>query len=218
MVLLILSVTFASYDWIMSLEPHWFSSIFGVLVGIGLVVSAFAFAIVVITRLRHRAPLAEVTGAPIFNDLGSLMLAFVMIWAYIQLSQYLIIWSANIPEEATWYLHRSTHGWEWVAIGLILFHFVIPFVLLMARRIRANPQTLARLALFLLVMHFVDMFWLVKPTFAPEGVSIHWLDLVALIGVGGIWVALFFWEFKKHPLVPPQNIPELRERLEHAHG
>jgi hypothetical protein len=217
LLLLILSVTFAAYDWLMSLEPHWFSSIFGAVVGVGLVIAAFAFTIIVVSLLAHRAPFPEILSPAIFNDFGSLMLAFIMVWAYLSLSQFLIIWSANIPEEVTWYLHRTHGGWQWVGWSLAVFHFALPFVFLLSQTIRRNPRTLARLAAFVLFMHFVELFWLIKPTFAPEGLRIHWLDIAALVALGGLWIALFIWQLKQRPFVPLPAIEHLRERAEHAH-
>ncbi|MGH2544587.1 MAG: hypothetical protein ACRDIB_17480 [Ardenticatenaceae bacterium] len=215
LLLMVLTVTFASYDWLMSLEPHWFSSIFGAVVGVGFVIAAFTLTIITVVLLADRRPLSEVLSPLIFNDFGSLLLTFIMIWAYLMLSQFLIIWAANLPEEVTWYLHRSEGGWQWIGWALALFHFALPFVFLLSATIRQNPRTLAGLAAFVLFMHFVELFWLIKPTFAPEGLRIHWLDIVALVGLGGVWVALFIWQLKQRPLVPAPDIVHLREPAEH---
>jgi hypothetical protein len=183
----------------------------------GLIIAAFAFTIIVVALLANRAPLPEVLSPAIFNDFGSLLLAFIMVWAYLSLSQFLIIWSANIPEEVTWYLHRTHGGWQWVGWSLAAFHFAVPFVVLLSQTIRRNPRILARLAAFMLFMHFVELFWLIKPTFAPEGFQLHWLDIAAVVAVGGIWIALFIRHVKQRPLVPLPEIAELRERAAHAH-
>nr|MBA3531499.1 hypothetical protein [Ardenticatenales bacterium] len=138
---------------------------------------------------------------------------------YLNFSQYLIIFAANLPEEVTWYLKRISGGWEWVALSLLVLHFALPFVLLMSEDVRGNPRLLWRVALFILFMHFVDLLWLVKPAFSHslEGhFSIHWMDITALIGVGGIWLALFLWQLKQQPIIPALALPVLHERA-HSH-
>lgn len=212
----VITVTFAGFDWVMSLDPHWFSSIFGAIIGVGAILSALALTVVVLALLREREPFASVVSPAIFNDLGSLMLAFTMIWAYLNLSQYLIIWSANLPEEVTWYIERSEHGWNLLAIALVVFGFAVPFVLLLAQGVRRDPQRVSRLAVLILVMHFLEWLWLVRPTFATD-LSIHWMDVAAAIGLGGIWLALFFWQLKQRDLVPAPAVPILQERAHSAH-
>jgi hypothetical protein len=221
MLFVVLTVTFAAFDWLMSLEPHWFSSIFGAIVGLGMIVATFTFTIAVIAALAHREPLHSVATRYIFNDFGSLLLAFLMVWAYLNLSQLLIIWSANIPEEVTWYLHRSEGGWEWLNVLMVIFHFAVPFVVLLSATIRRNSRTLQRLAIFVFIWQAIFLFWLIKPSFATEAIAVHWLDIVAPIALGGIWMALFFWQLGQRPLLPLFAIPELRQRAaeqqQHAH-
>ncbi len=219
MLLLFLTITFASYDWIMTLEPHWFSSIFGAAVAAGMALITFAFSVIVVTRLARYSPMAEVFSPAVLADVGSLMLAFTLIWAYLNFSQFIIIYAANLPEEVTWYLRRSTGGWQWVAYALMGLHFALPFVLLMSNNNRRNPRRLTQVAAFIMVMNFVYLLWLVKPAFTHGNVghfSIHWMDLTALVGLGGIWIALFLWQLKKRPLLSTMAVPLLQERA-HAH-
>jgi len=196
------TVTFASIDWVMSLEPHWYSTIYGLLFIVGYSLTTLAFAIVVTTLLANEKPLSEIVTAAHFHDLGNLLLAFVMLWAYVTFSQYLIIWSGNIAEEVPWYLHRGHGGWEWVGLSLIIFQFILPFVLLLSRNTKRRAQTLLRVAGAVLFMRLVDLFWLVAPSFPNSGLRIHWMDVVAPIGLGGIWLALFVRRLKGHSLLP----------------
>jgi hypothetical protein len=202
LVLYVLTATFASVDWAMSLEPHWFSTIYGILVIVGQLLATLAFTIVVAALLGDAPPLSAVISPAHFHDLGNLLLAFVMIWAYMAISQFLIIWAGNLPEEITWYLHRTKGGWEWIALGLILFYFALPFLLLLARGIKQRAQLLVWVATAILVMRVVDIFWLVVPAFQPAMISIHWMDIMALMGIGGLWVATFVWQLKGRSLLP----------------
>ena len=202
LVLYVLTATFASVDWMMSLEPRWFSTIYGILVIVGQLLATLAFAVVVTALLGDAPPLSAVVSPAHFHDLGNLLLAFVMIWAYMAISQFLIIWAGNLPEEITWYLHRTKGGWEWIALGLILFYFALPFLLLLSRGIKQRAQLLVWVATAILVMRVADVFWLVVPAFQPAVISIHWMDITALIGIGGLWVAAFVWQLKGRPLLP----------------
>jgi hypothetical protein len=209
-----LTMTFASIDWVMSLEPHWYSTIYGILFIGGQVLSAFAFVIPVAVSLGDRPPLDEVITPDRLHDLGKLLLAFVMIWAYLAFSQFLIIWSANLPEETPWYLNRLAGGWQWVGVLIILFHFALPFTVLLSRRLKRSGWWLARVALAVLVMRFFDLFWMIAPAFSPRAFSFHLLDLLALAGVGGIWLAAFVDRLRSRPLIPlhDESLP-LDERL-----
>jgi hypothetical protein len=201
-----LTITFASVDWVMSLEPHWFSTIFAVVFGTGQVLGAFAFAIAALTLLASRPPLRDIVSAAHLQDLGSLLLAFVMVWSYVSFSQFLLIWSGNLPDEISWYLPRFQGGWQWLGVGLVLCQFALPFLLLLSRDIKRNPRALAAIAVFTLVMRFIDLLWEIVPAFPPSDLVGHWLDIagavVAAIGVGGVWLAVFLWQLKKLPLVP----------------
>jgi hypothetical protein len=210
-----LTVTFASIDWAMSLEPHWFSTMYGVLFIAGQALGAFAFIIVVLVLLADTPPISGYVGQRHYHDLGKLMLAFVMFWAYVSFSQYLIIWSGNLPEEIPWYLRRLQGGWGWVGAALILFHFLLPFLLLLPASANRNPRVLGAVAGLVVFMRLVDVFWLTQPAFAGSRFRLSWMDLLAPIGVGGLWIAVFLWQLGKRPLLPV-NDPEFQQAL--AHG
>ena len=202
LVLLGLTMTFASFDWMMSLEPHWYSTIYGILFMGGCAVAAFAFAIPIVAVVHDRPALARLVGPGVFQDLGNMMLAFTMLWGYFQLSQFLIIWSGNLPEEISWYLARIRGGWLVIAIVLFAVHLFLPFALLLSRRIKRKPETLAAVALGLLAARVLSCFWLVRPPFAPPAASFHVLDVAALVGMGGLFVALFIDRLAARPLLP----------------
>ena len=203
-----LTVTFAAFDWVMSLEPLWYSSIFGFLFMGAQGLAAFSFVIPVAAYLRRTSPLARVIEPKQFHDLGNLMLAFLMLWAYLSFSQLLIIWEGNLPDEISWYLHRADTGWFWIGIGLIVFHFALPFVLLLLRAIKRNPALLAPVALLVMVARYFDMLWLVEPSLHQTRLHVSWMDVVAPIGIGGVWLAAFVGQLKGISLVP-LNDPSL---------
>lgn len=207
-----LLTTFAAVDWLMSLDPHWYSSLFGVYFLGGQAIAALAFVILVALYLSRREPMSGAFKAAHFHDYGKLLLAFVMLWTYFALSQLLIIWSADLPEEITWYLERAQGGWKWVSILLVLFHFLLPFLLLLSRDLKRNARTLGKVALLLLAMRWFDVYWLAAPSFEHGHLSFHWLDLTTLVGLGGIWLALFIGQLKSRSLVPV-NDPYLAEAL-----
>lgn len=218
LVLYFLAVTFAFIDWVMSIEPHWFSTIYGLIYVAGQGIAGFSFGIIAAGLLSSRTSIGEVVTPARFNDLGNLLLAFVMFWAYVTLSQYLLIWSGNLPEEVVWYVRRSQGGWTWVIVFVIAFQFALPFLLLLARRTKSTVRVLAALATVIILVHLVDLFWLVTPPFRQAGVSIHWLDLAAPVGIGGVWVAAFVWLLKRKSLLPlhdPRD-PRLREAFDHG--
>lgn len=186
-----LTFTFAAVDWAMSLEPHWYSTLYGVLVMGGCLLSAMAFMIQVTALLTLRGPLSGVVQPMQFHDLGKLMFAFVMLWAYFSLSQLLIIWSGNLPEETPWYLKRMSGGWQYVGLCLILFHFALPFVILLSRDIKRNARLVASVALFILCVRAVEVYWLITPAFSPGQARLHWLDITAWLAVGGVWLWAF---------------------------
>lgn len=201
-----LTITFASIDWVMSLEPHWFSTIYGVMFGASQVLTALAFAIAVLTQLVLRPPLSEVVTAAQLRDLGNLTLAFVMLWAYLAFSQFLLIWAGNLPEETPWYFQRLHGGWQWLALMLIVLHFALPFVLLLQKSIKENPRTLCGVALGVLFMRFIDVFWQIEPAFPDRDLAFYWmLDVAAFIGIGGIWIAVFARETKRRPILPSRD-------------
>jgi hypothetical protein len=197
-----LTMTVASIDWVMSLEPHWRSTIYGVIFLVGQALTAFAFVIVAAVVLRGHSPFKETFSRQNLQDLGSLTLAFVLLWTYVGYSQYLIIWSANLPEEATWYVRRLGGGWRALATVLVLLHFVVPFVVLLSRKAKENARILGVVAGGMLVMRWVDLFWLVTPSF-HESLSIHWQDVAALVAAAGLWTAAWIRELRRRPLTPP---------------
>lgn len=213
LVLYVLTITFASIDWVMSLEPHWHSTIYGVHFIGGHTLSAFAFAIVVAALLADQEPLSRILQPSHFHDLGNLLLAFVMLWAYFAFSQWLIIWSGNLPEEITWYLHRTSGGWEWIALWLALFHFVVPFFLLLSRVVKRRLLALCAIAGAIVFMRLVDVLWYTVPAFYPGDFQIHWLDIAAPLGIGGIWIAAFISQLRSVPLLP-LRYPDVEEVLQ----
>lgn len=202
LVLLGLTVTFSSIDWVMSLEPKWYSTIYGMVFLAGYGLQGLAFAIIAAHLLARRGPLADVALPARFHDLGNLTLTFVMLWTYMAFAQYLIVWAENLTAEIPWYLHRTSGGWQGIALALILLQFALPFVLLLSRATKRRSRALSLVAALILLMRMVDLFWLVAPAFHPMRLRIHWMDLVAPIGIGGIWMAVFTWHLKGQPLVP----------------
>ena len=212
---LVLTVTFASVDWSMSLNPEWFSTIYGLLFVAAWALSALAFVIAVMAFLGRREPLSRVMRPNHFQDLGKLMLAFVMLWAYFSFSQFLIVWSGNLPEEIQWYLPRLRGGWGAIALTVVIFHFAFPFMLLLSASLKRNAGKLMILAVLILAMRLIDFFWMVAPEFSHEGFHLSWMDVVAPIAIGGLWLAIFFWQLAKRPLMSI-NDPQYDELLAQA--
>ncbi len=207
-----LTITFASFDWLMSLEPHWYSTIYGVLILGGQGLSSLAFLIIIAWWLSQRPPLDRIVVPAHFHDLGNLMLAFVMLWAYFSFSQYLIIWAGNLPEEIAWYLHRLHTGWRAIGVSLMAFHFAVPFVVLLSRTVKQHGRTLAIVAAWILFIRIVDLFWLIAPEFHTEGVSVSWQDLVLPLAMGSLWVAAFIRQLRGRPILPVHD-PEFDETV-----
>ena len=214
--LLIMSITFASIDWVMSLEPEWMSTIFGLIFVAAWSLSALAFSIVVMSWLSKRAPMDRVAQPRHFHDWGNLLLALVMLWTYFAFSQYLIIWSGNLAEETTWYVARKHGGWGVIAIAIVILQFAFPFLTLLSRAAKKSSDKLARLALLILIMRVLDVIWLIEPAFDREHFHLSWMDFVAPIGMGGLWIAAFAWRLQTRALVP-LNDPFLEQALEHVH-
>ncbi len=210
----VLTVTFASVDWLMSLEPHWFSTIFGALVLVGQTLGAFALAIAVLLALSRRPPLSEALEAVHLHDLGKLLFAFVMVWAYFAFSQFLIIWAGNLPEEIPYFLRRLQGGWQWAGLAVVVLHFALPFLLLLPRATKRNTRLLLRVAILLVLMRFVDTYWMTAAAFNESLADVHWMDLAAPVAIGGLWVFLFTRELARRPLLPLGD-PFLKEALAH---
>lgn len=194
--------TFAFVDWIMSLEPHWFSTIYGAMFLVGQVLEAFAFMIALVIVLSSRPPLKDYVTKQHLHDLGNMMFAFMVLWAYTSFSQFLITWAGNLPEEIPWYLRRLRGGWGWVALTIVIFHFAAPFVLLLMRGVKRHADRLLKVCILMIAIRIVDVYWIVEPAFYNQQLKVHWLDFVTLVAVGGLWLAGFFWQLKSSPLVP----------------
>jgi hypothetical protein len=210
-----LTMTFAAIDWVMSLEPHWYSSIYGILVVVDQLLGALAFAVMIVATLAKYEPLSEVLSPTHTHDLGNLLLVAVLFWAYIAFSQLLIIWSADLPEEIIWYVRRTEGGWQWIALALVLGQFALPFACLLSGDIKRHARRLALVAALILFMHLVEVFWLVMPAFYHDKLSFHWLDLAALIGVGGSWTAVFVRRLQGDTLLPRYD-PALQGVMQHG--
>lgn len=223
MVFYVLVVSFAAIDWVMTLDPHWYSTIWGLLFATGWALSCFCFSVALLAVLANKAPMNRVLGSRHFQDIGKLMLALVMVWAYFNFSQFLIIWSGNLPEETRWYLTRMEGTWGVIGILLIVFHFAFPFLVLLNRDLKRNAKWLAATAIFILILRLVDMFYLIGPSpqiglggkEADFASSFTWMYIVAPLGVGGIWLWYFFGELMKRPLVPI-NDPYLESAINHG--
>lgn len=207
-----LTLTLAAFDLIMSLDPTWYSTIFGVYFFSGSVVGFFALLTLLSLGLQRSGRLTRIISMEHYHDLGKLMFAFTFFWAYIAFSQYLLIWYANLPEETGWYVRRQTDGWQYVGLSLLFCHFLAPFAGLVSRFAKRNRRLLAFWAVWLLFMHAIDLYWLIMPERGPGGPSPHPLDLLCWLGVGGLWAAGFARLAGRRPLVPVGD-PRLDDSL-----
>ena len=210
-----LACTFAAIDWVMSIDPEWFSTIFGLIFIAGQGVSSMAFIIAVCMILSKREPMSHVYQPKHFHDLGKLLLTLVMLWAYFSFSQLLIQWMGNLPEEIPWFLRRFNGGWRYVGIAIILLHFALPFMLLLSRNLKRNARRLVFVAWLIIFMRLIDLLWLIVPEFEHK----HGTNLAgyiayfsATICLGGVWVGWFFWQLSRRSLLP-YNDPQLHEAL-----
>lgn len=202
LIVYVLCMNFASVDWVMSLDPEWFSTIFVIIFMAGQFLSALALVTALLALCARQRSLGELLPDKVFHDLGNILLAFVVFWAYVSFSQFLIIWSGNLPKEISWYLERSRGGWQWFALALLLAQFAFPFALLLSRAAKRNRERLAPIALAIFAAGVLNNFWLVAPSFHPRGFFVHWLDLTEWLALGGFWFALFFHFLKQAPLLP----------------
>jgi len=212
-ILYVFVMTFASTDWAMSLSPHWASTIYGFLFVAGQLISSMSLMIAVVVLLARSEPFASVLQKRHLHDLGKLLLAFVMLWAYFDFSQLLIIWSGNQPEEISFYRTRLYSGWGVVAVIVLVFHFFVPFFLLLSQDVKRNAKVLPRIAIWLIFMRLVDLFWMTRPEFTSRAMP-TWLDVVLPLALGGLWLGFFAFNLKRCPLLPLGD-PELAEALEH---
>jgi hypothetical protein len=217
-----LTISFAAVDWVMSLDPHWGSTIYGMIFMAGEGLSALAFCVIMLTVLTRYSPMKEIIKAEQFRDLGKLMLAFVMLFAYFSFSQWLIIWSGNLPEEISFFMNRIHGGWGIVALAIILFHFALPFALLLSKQRKRDGERLIWLAALLMFMRLVDIYWYVVPNFAHARGHFYfslWY-LIAPIGIGGLWLGFFFYNLRQRPILPayePQMGSLLHQGSGHGH-
>ncbi len=225
-------ITFASVDWMMTLEPHWFSTMWGFLFVAGWALSCFCFAVAILAYLNDKAPLDRVLGKRHFHDIGKLMLALVMVWAYFNFSQYLIIWSGNLTEETPYFLARSQGVWGAIGLLLIIFHFAFPFLILLMQDFKRKAKWLAALAIFILFMRLLDMFYIIGPSPMIGEIADHEVHKVIMLHVpfrfsiwyvvgpiatGGLWLWWFFKELKSRPLVPFKD-PFFENAIKHGKG
>jgi hypothetical protein len=217
MVLLIFTVTFAAIDWFMSLEPEWFSTIYGFIFLAAWSLSALAFTIAVLAWLSNSEPMNQIVAPLHFHDLGKLLLALVMLWAYFAYSQFLIIWSGNLPEEIHYYVERIHGPWGAIIILVVLLHFAAPFLFLLSRSIKRDPRKLVIVALLVLFMRVIDLSWTLIPAFTKGHFHLSWMDVVSPIAIGGLWLGFFLWQLGKRPLVPI-NDPQFESVMEQQHA
>jgi hypothetical protein len=209
------TISFAAIDWIMSLDPSWISTIFGLIILIGEVLSAMCFAVVVERILYNYKPMSEMLKPDFVHDHGKWMLAFTMVWAYFNFSQWLIIWAGNLPTEITFYIRRLSGGWGWIGLALAVFHFAVPFAILLSRPFKRDIRKLVWLAVWLMVMRFVDLLWIIEPNFSST-LNVTIADIVVPIAIGGFWLAYFFRNLGSLPLLPAYD-PSVGEVLHPAH-
>ncbi|MBI1358158.1 MAG: hypothetical protein GC160_27810 [Acidobacteria bacterium] len=222
LLIMAITVTFSATDWAMSIDPHWFSTIWGFLFAASDLLAAMAFTICIAKMLEHCPPLNKALTTDTFHDLGNLLMAFTMLWAYMSFSQFLIIWSGNTQEEAPWYLLRMDNGWIIISVILIVFHFMIPFTVLLTRKTKRAANVLVKVAIFMLMMRFIDLYWLTMPTLTAHGehgAGFHpsWIDIAPWLGVGGLWLFFFSMQLRERPLTPLTD-PRLQQALEGTGG
>ena len=199
------TISFAAIDWVMSLDPSWISTIYGLLFVAGELIAALCFAVVVERILFKYKPMSELLRPDFVHDHGKFMLTFVMVWAYFSFSQWLIIWAGNLPEEITWYIRRLNGGWGFVGLFLVVFQFGVPFFLLLSRQFKRDITRLVWLATGLLVVRYVDLFWLIEPNFSAT-FHVTWADLVIPFAMGGLWIAYFCHNLSSIPLLPAYDV------------
>ena len=214
-ILYVFAMSFAAIDWVMSISPHWASTIYGFILIAGQLISSMSFMIAVVVLLARTEPYSGFLQRRHLHVLGKLLLAFVMLWAYFDFSQLLIIWSGNLPEEISFYRTRLYGGWGAVAVIVLIFHFFVPFFLLLSQNVKRSMSVLPKIALWLILMRLVDLFWMTRPAFTPTPRALpSWLDIALPIALGGLWLGFFFFNLKQYPLLPLGD-PKLAEAIEH---
>lgn len=211
----VFTITFAAVDWAESLENNWFSTIWGFLFVAREGLASFAFVIIVMALLSRREPLASRFKPAHLHDLGKLLLVFVMLWAYFEFSQLVVVWSGNLTDEIPWYLHRFATSWGWLGVMLIVLEFIVPFLMLLSRPLKRNVIALCCVVGLIIFMRWVDLMWIVMPTYYTRGFRITWMDFVVPASIGCLWTAVFVWQLQKRPLLPLQA-PNLERALQHG--
>ena len=208
----VLLMTLASFDWVMSRDPHWYSTIYGLIFIVGQGLTTLAFQIIMLAWLARRKPMDAALTPVFLGDLAGLMFAALILWAYVSFSQYLIIWSGNLPEEIMWYLHRLQTGWRFIGITLVVTHFALPFILLLMRGIKQNRDLISKVAMFIIFARLVDLFWLIGPETHTEGVAISWMDVVLPVTLLALWVGLYLQQLRRRPVLPVHD-PQFHDIL-----
>ena len=202
MILFALSITFASFDWLMSLEPHWYSTIYGLYVFSGGVVFIYSFLVVFAQILRRKEVLHNAITVEHYHDLGKLLFGFIIFWGYMGFSQYFLMWYANIPEETYWYYERWQGSWKVITMIIVFGHFVFPFIGLLTRSSKRSFHWMLFMAVWISVMHYIDLYWLIVPTFKPDGINVCYVYFTNLAGLGGLYLWYFWNKLAKEPLLP----------------
>jgi hypothetical protein len=216
-ILYVFAMSFAAIDWVMSISPHWASTIYGFLFVAGQLISSMSLMIAILVLLAKTEPFASILQKRHLHDLGKLLFAFIMLWAYFDFSQLLIIWSGNQPEEITFYMSRLHNSWGIVAVIVLLFHFFVPFFILLSSDVKRSAKLLPKVAMWMIFMRLVDLFWMTRPEFSKDGVAFSWLDIALPIALVGIWLAYFALNLKQQPLLPLGD-PKLAEAIaNHEH-
>jgi hypothetical protein len=210
MILFALTVTFASFDWLMSLDAHWYSTIFGVYVFSGSLLAMLAFLMRFVLYLDGTDTLRGIITREHWHDMGKLIFAFTVFWGYMAFSQYFLIWYGNIPEETVWFLHRWEHGWQYISLFIVFGHFVIPFFVLFPYSTKRSRPVMLVMTIWILAMHWVDLYWIVMPNLHREAVKFSWIDFAPMLGIGGIFIWFFWSRVRVTPLLPAGD-PGLEE-------
>jgi len=211
----VFTISYATIDWAESLENNWFSTIWGFLFVAREGLAAFAFLIIVMALLSRREPFSRIFKPKHLHDLGKLLLVFVMLWAYFEFSQLVVVWSGNLTDEIPWYLHRFATSWGWLGVMLIVLEFIVPFLLLLSRPLKRNVVALCCVVSLIIFMRWVDLMWIVMPQYYQRGFRLTWMNIVVPASIGCLWIAVFVWQLQKRPLLPLQA-PNLERALQQS--
>lgn len=214
LILYLFSISFAAIDWAESLETEWASDMWGFMFIAAEGLTALCFLILIMTVLYRREPMSRVLKPSHFHDLGKMLFANLMLWAYFAFCQYLIVWSENLKSEIQYYLPRTKTSWGWLGVALIVMQFLIPVLLLLNRQLKRNPYLLSGVVVIILVMRYFDLVWIVLPSYYRHGFRIEWMDVLTPLGIAGVWLWAFLRELPRFPLLPV-NAPQLEEALVH---